>query len=157
MISGFLLLFLIAINVLLFSPASVHARQWHFAAEAKNTSYFIDCEDVNASRFNVTFWVKSVAKKTGKVKSIKKCTVNCGDRTVAVREISRYDVFGNLEKTSFEFHLRWYEIPRNSATETIEKIVCTCGTPRQELEEYFSTPYARGIEEKLSHLFSKNR
>jgi len=151
-----LLFFLIIVNILLFSWVHVYAYQWHLATEAKNTSYFIDTENMLTGHLSVTFFVMNVNKKTGEVRSIKKCTINCGDSIIAIREVSRQGFFGGLEKISYEYDLMWSDISPNSATESIEKMVCAGGRPRQELKEYCSDPHIQGLEETCSYLF-RNR
>ena len=79
--------------------------------------------------------------RTGEVKATKECTINCRDEIIAVRKVLRPGFFGNLEGTSFEYDLEWYEIPPNSATEAIGKIVCSSGRPRENLRDYLLDPY----------------
>lgn len=98
-------------------------------------------------RKNITFWVMNMNIKTGEVKSIKECTINCEDEIIAVREVLRHGFFGNLERTSFKYDLEWYEIPPNSATESIEKIVCSSGRPRENLRDYLLEPCTRYLGE----------
>src|SRR4030042_3523099 len=139
--------FFLIVSVISFFSVPVYAHQWSFAADSKNTYYFIDSENILMGRKNITFLVMNMNVKTGEVKSIKECTINCVDEIVAVREVWRHGLFGNLEKTSFEYELEWYEIPPNSATESIEKIVCLSGRPRKDLRDYLLEPYTRDLGE----------
>ena len=148
-----LLFFLIIVNIPLFLWVPVYAYQWQLATEVKNTSYFIDTEEISMGRLSVTFFVMNVSNKTGEVKSIKKCTINCGDSIIAIREVARQGFLGGVEKTSYEYDLMWYDISPNSATESIEKKVCEGGRPRQDLKEYFSEPHIQGLAEPCCYRF----
>ena len=137
---GIISLFLM-IGVLSFLSVPVCAHQWSFAVDSKNTYYFIDSENILMGSKSITFWVMNMNIRTGEVKATKECTINCRDEIIAVRKVLRPGFFGNLEGTSFEYDLEWYEIPPNSATEAIGKIVCSSGRPRENLRDYLLDPY----------------
>jgi hypothetical protein len=74
---------------------------------------------------------------TGKVRSVKRCTIDCAVDIIAVSEVYRYGYNGTIsEATSYTDNLEWYVVPHDSPTESIEKLLCSDGQPRRNVKEY---------------------
>ena len=131
------LLFIFISSIVLILSVPVYSAQWYFAAATKNRYYFVDAENINISDTNVTFWIMNMDIITGKVRSIKRCTIDCAVDTCTISEVYRYDRNGTiLYVTSYANNLEWYVVPHDSATESIEKLLCSDGQPRSNIKEY---------------------
>ena len=135
----------------------VEADQWYLVTDYKDIYYFINTDSVWAGSSYTTFSVMSVNKKSHKVDVIKKCTINCVTKTMAVRKVVRRGFFGEREENSFEDGLRWYDIPPNSAAESMERLVCSGSKPRERLKEYCMDPYSQSMVKPWTHLFDTTR
>ena len=135
MVNMFLLVILIS-NIFLILSVPVYSAQWYFAAAAKNRYYFVDAENINISDTNITFWIMNMDIITGKVRSIKRCTIDCAVDILTVSEVYKYGLNGTiLEVNSYANKLEWYVVPPDSATESIEKLLCSDGQPRRNIKE----------------------
>jgi len=131
------LLFIFISSIVLILSAPVYSAQWYFGAAAKNRYYFVDAENINISDTNITFWIMNMSIITGKIRSIKRCTIDCAVDICTVSEVNKYGLNGNiLEVTSYANNLEWYVVPSDSATESIEKLLCSDGQPRRNIKEY---------------------
>jgi len=137
-----LLFFLTVEDILLIPSAPVYSSQWYFAASKKNSYYFVDSENVEISGTNVTFWVMSVNPETGKVLSTKKCTIDCAVDIIVVREVLKHG-FDGTSVESYKNNLDWYVIPPDSATESIERLLCSDGEPRKEISKYLMKLFSK--------------
>jgi len=137
-----LLLILLAIDIFFVLSVPVYASQWYFAASKKNGYYFVDSENVEVSGTNVTFWVMSVNPETGKVLSTKKCTIDCAVDIIAVKEVLRHGLDGTSVE-SYKNNLDWYVIPPDSATESIERLLCSDGEPRKDINKYLMKLFSK--------------
>ncbi len=137
-----LFLIFLAVDILLIQSVPVYASQWYFAASKKNSYYFVDSENVEISGTNVTFWVMSVNPETGKVLSTKKCTIDCAVDIIAVREALRHG-FDGTSVESYKNNLDWYVIPPDSATESIERLLCSDGEPRKDVNKYLMKLFSK--------------
>jgi hypothetical protein len=137
-------LFLIFLTTAIFLGEIVPAYsfQWYFAASRKNNYYFVDSENVEISGTNVTFWVMSVNPETGKVLTTKKCTIDCAVDIIAVKEVVR-NGFGGTSVESYKNNLDWYVIQPDSATESIEKLLCSDGEPRKDVKRYLMRLFSK--------------
>jgi len=135
MVNIFLLVILIS-NIFLILSVPVYSSQWYFAAATKNRYYFVDAENINISDTNITFWIMNMDIITGKVRSIKRCTIDCAVDILTVSEVYKYGLNGTiLEVTSYANNLEWYVVPPDSATESIEKLLCSDAQPRRNIKE----------------------
>jgi hypothetical protein len=137
-----LLLIFLTMGVLLIPPVPVYSSQWYFAASKKNSYYFIDSENMEIGGTNVTFWVMSVNPETGKVLSTKKCTIDCAVDIIAVKEVLRHG-FDGTSVESYKNSLDWYVIPPDSATESIERLLCADGEPRKDISKYLMKLFSK--------------
>jgi hypothetical protein len=134
MVNIFLLVILIS-NLFLILSVPVYSAQWYFAAATKNRYYFVDAENIDISDTNITFWIMNMDIITGKVRSIKRCTIDCAVDIFTVSEVYKYGLNGTiLEVTSYANNLEWYVVPPDS-TESIEKLLCSDGQPRRNIKE----------------------
>jgi len=115
----------------------VYSSQWYFAASAKNKYYFVNTEAVSIHDTNITFWIMYMNIATGKVRSIKRCTIDCAVDIVAVSEVYKYGFNGTISgAASYTDNLEWYVVPTDSPTESIEKLLCSDGRPRRNIKEH---------------------
>ena len=136
--------FLIFLTVIFLGGLSLplYSSQWYFAASKKNKYYFVDSENLEISGTNVTFWVMSVNPENGKVLSTKKCTIDCAIDIIAVKEVIEHGIQGTSVE-SYNNNLDWYVIPPDSATESIERLLCSDGEPRKNVREYLMKLYSK--------------
>jgi hypothetical protein len=137
----FLLIFLTMV-IFLAEAVPAFSSQWYFAASKKNRYYFVDSENVEISGTNVTFWVMSVNPETGKVLSTKKCTIDCAVDIIAVKEVMRKG-FDGTSIESYKNNLDWYVIQPDSATESIERLLCSDGEPRKDISKYLMKLFSK--------------
>jgi hypothetical protein len=137
-----LLLIFLSIGILLIPPVPVYSSQWYFAASKKNSYFFVDSENVEISGTNVTFWVMSVNPETGNVLSTKKCIIDCAIDIIAVKEVLR-NGFGGTSVESYKNSLDWYVIPSDSATESLERLLCSDGEPRKDISKYLMKLFSK--------------
>lgn len=137
-----LLLIFLTIAVFLAQALPAYSSQWYFAASRKNSYYFVDSENVEMSGTNVTFWVMSVNPETGKVLSTKKCTIDCAVDIIAVKEVMR-NGFDGTSVESYKNNLDWYVIQPDSATESIERLLCSDGEPRKDIKKYLMKLFSK--------------
>ncbi len=131
------LLFFLSLNIFLILSVPVYSSQWYFAASAKNKYYFVNTEAVSIHDTNITFWIMYMNIAIGKVRSIKRCTIDCAVDIVAVSEVYKYGFNGTVSgATSYTDNLEWYVVPTDSPTESIEKLLCSDGQPRRNIKEY---------------------
>jgi hypothetical protein len=136
-ITNKLLLFFLCLNIFLILSVPVYSSQWYFAASAKNKYYFVNTEGISIHDTNITFWIMYMNVVTGKVRSIKRCTIDCAVDIIAVSEVYRYGFNGTIsEATSYTDNLEWYVVPHDSPTESIEKLLCSDGQPKRNVKEY---------------------
>jgi hypothetical protein len=137
-----LLLIFLAVTIFLVLSLPVYSSQWYFAASKKNNYFFVDSENVEISGTNVTFWVMSVNPETGKVLSTKKCTIDCAIDIIVVEEAVRHG-FEGTSIESYKNNLDWYVIPPDSATESIERLLCSDGEPRKDIRKYLRNLFSK--------------
>jgi hypothetical protein len=137
-----LLLIFLTMDILLVLSLPAHSSQWYFAASKKNSYYFVDSENVEISGTDVTFWVMSVNPETGKVLSTKKCTIDCAIDIIAVKEVMR-NGFDGTSIESYKNSLDWYVISPDSATESIERLLCSDGEPRKDISKYLMKLFSK--------------
>jgi len=79
----------------------------------------------------------NMSVKTGQIRSLKRCTIDCAIDICSVSEVYRYGLNGTiLYVTSYANNIEWYVVPHDSATESIEKLLCSDGQPRSNIKEY---------------------
>jgi hypothetical protein len=131
------LLFILMINIFFIQAEPVYSAQWYFAAATKNRYYFVDAGNIRISDTNITFWTMNMDIKTGKVRSIKRCTIDCAVDTCTVNEVYKYGLNGTLsEVISYTNNLEWYVVPPHSATKSVENLLCSDGAPRRNMNNY---------------------
>ena len=136
------LLVILTIDIFFFLSFPAYSSQWYFAASKKSSYYFVDSENVQISGTNVTFWVMSVNPENGKVRSTKKCTIDCAVDIIAVIEVIRHG-FDGTSVESYKHDMEWYVIPPDSATESIERLLCADGEPRKDIGIYLMKLFSK--------------
>jgi hypothetical protein len=137
-----LLTIFLTFGIFLAGAVPAYSFQWYFAASKKNSYFFVDSENVEITGTNVTFWVMSVNPETGKVLSTKKCTIDCAVDIIVVKEVVRHGFHGTSVE-SYTNNLDWYAIPPDSATESIERLLCSDGEPRKDIRKYLMKLFSK--------------
>jgi|WetSurSiteA1Bulk_404760.scaffolds.fasta_scaffold51110_1 hypothetical protein len=141
MIIKLIIISVFVLNIIFVFSVPLHATDWNFVTTTTINYYFIDSDSVITNDTQITFWVIKMDIETAKVKTIKRCTIDCHFETALVTNDIQYDTNAHITKTMSYYDMNWYDVRKGTATKAIANLLCEYGGPRVDVKKYLKNPF----------------